>query len=65
MKEETDRVGLCLRLSYIRLHACSPSQWTLNSVLVSIKVADQWETRPPDKRATGLGLGLSLPKRIC
>ena len=32
--------------------------WTLCPV--SIEMAYQWETRPPDKRASGLALGLSV-----
>ena len=61
MKEETDRAGLHLRPSVnIRLHDWSPSQWTLNFVPGVYRNGIPKENQTPDKRASGLVLGLSV-----
>ena len=61
VKEETDRTGLHLRPGCEHEATCMVTL-PMDSELcaVSIEVAYQWKTRPPDKRASGLVFGLSI-----
>ena len=56
MKEETDRAGLHLKpAAHIRLHAWSPSQWTLNFAPGVYRDSIPMENQAPlDKRASEL-----------
>ena len=60
-EKQTDLDSILGQAANIRLHAWSPSQWTLNFVpsvyRSGISMGNQI---PGDKRASGLGLGLSV-----
>ena len=60
MKEETELDSVLGQTANIRLHAWSPSQWTLNFVPSVYRNGIPMENQTPNKRASGLGLGLSV-----
>ena len=60
LKEETELDSVLGQAANIRLHAWSPSQWTLNFVSGVYRNGIPMENQTPDKRASGLVLGLSI-----
>jgi len=61
LKEETEMDSILGQAANIRLHAWSPSQWSLNFVPSVYRSGIPMENQtPPDKRASGLVLGLSI-----
>ena len=60
MKEETELDSVLGQAANIRLHAWSPSQWTLNFVSGVYRNGIPMENQTPDKRVSGLVLGLSI-----
>ena len=58
--KQTELDSILGQAANIRLHAWSPSQWTLNFVPGVYRNGIPMENQTPNKRASGLGLGLSI-----
>ena len=66
VKEETELDSILGQAANIRLHAWSPSQWTLNFVPGVYRSGIPMENQtPPIKELQDLYLDSPLPKRIC
>ena len=60
MEEETELGSISGQAANKGLHARPPSPWTLNFVPGVYRNGIPMENQTPDKRASGLGLGLSV-----
>ena len=66
LKEETEMDSILGQAANIRLHAWSPSQWTLNFVPGVHRNGIAMENQTPQiKEPQDLDLDSPLPKRIC
>ena len=61
-EEQTELDSVLGQAANSRLHARSPSQWTLNFAPGVLKWQANGKPDPPDKRASGLVLGLCCLK---